>query len=86
MDEPFGALDPITRADLQREFQHIQQRLRKTVLIVTHDLGEALLLADRIAVLEGGMLVTCEPPQTLVRSDDPRVRRLLDAVRVPVLQ
>jgi osmoprotectant transport system ATP-binding protein len=86
MDEPFGALDPITRADLQGEFQEIQQRLRKTVLIVTHDIGEALLLADRIAVLEGGMLVTCERPATLVRSDDARVRRLVDAVRVPVLQ
>jgi osmoprotectant transport system ATP-binding protein len=86
MDEPFGALDPITRADLQGEFQQIQQRLRKTVLIVTHDIGEALLLADRIAVLESGMLVTCERPKTLVRSDDRRVRRLLDAVRVPVLQ
>jgi osmoprotectant transport system ATP-binding protein len=86
MDEPFGALDPITRADLQGEFQQIQQRLRKTVLIVTHDIGEALLLADRIAVLEGGMLVTCQPPATLVRSDDRRVRRLVDAVRVPVLQ
>jgi osmoprotectant transport system ATP-binding protein len=86
MDEPFGALDPITRADIQREFQRIQQRLRKTVLIVTHDIGEALLLADRVAVLEGGMLVTCERPETLVRTDDARVRRLLDAVRVPVLQ
>ena len=86
MDEPFGALDPITRADLQREFRQIQQQLRKTVLIVTHDMGEALLLADRVAVLEGGMLVACERPLALVRSDDARVRRLLDAVRVPVLQ
>jgi osmoprotectant transport system ATP-binding protein len=86
MDEPFGALDPITRADLQHEFQQIQQRLRKTVLIVTHDIGEALLLADRVAVLDGGILVACERPSTLVGSSDPRVRRLLDAVRVPVLQ
>jgi osmoprotectant transport system ATP-binding protein len=86
MDEPFGALDPISRSDLQGEFQQIQERLGKTVLIVTHDIAEALLLADRIAVLDAGMLVTCEHPQTLVRSGDPRVRRMLDAVRVPVLQ
>jgi len=86
MDEPFGALDPITRSELQGEFQQIQRRLGKTVLIVTHDIAEALLLADRIAVLEGGMLLTCEPAKALVRSDDPRVRRMLDAVRVPVLQ
>ena len=54
MDEPFGALDPITRAELQREFAKIQKQLRKTVLIVTHDMAEAELLADRIVMLEGG--------------------------------
>jgi osmoprotectant transport system ATP-binding protein len=54
MDEPFGALDPITRGELQREFLRIQQQLRKTVLIVTHDMSEAELLADRIAFLDAG--------------------------------
>jgi osmoprotectant transport system ATP-binding protein len=54
MDEPFGALDPLTRAELQAEFQRIQSRVRKTVLLVTHDMAEARLLADRVVVLEGG--------------------------------
>ena len=57
MDEPFGALDPITRAELQREFLALQQRLRKTVVFVTHDLREALLLGTRIALMEAGQLV-----------------------------
>ena len=56
MDEPFGALDPLTRADLQREFRALQQRLRKTIVFVTHDLREALLLGTRIALLEAGRL------------------------------
>jgi osmoprotectant transport system ATP-binding protein len=54
MDEPFGALDPITRGELQSEFSRIQRQLRKTVLLVTHDLAEARLLSDRVVVLEGG--------------------------------
>jgi osmoprotectant transport system ATP-binding protein len=57
MDEPFGAIDPITRSRLQAEFQELQHRVRKTVVLVTHDLEEAIRLADRIAVLsEGGHL------------------------------
>src|SRR5687768_5271010 len=52
MDEPFGALDPVTRSELQAEFRRIQDRLKKTVIIVTHDMAEALSLADRVAVLE----------------------------------
>ena len=60
MDEPFGALDPFTRGELQREFARIQKQLRKTVLIVTHDMSEAELLADRIAVLEDGKVTACE--------------------------
>ena len=54
MDEPFGALDPITRGELQSEFARIQEHLRKTVVIVTHDMAEAELLADRIVMLENG--------------------------------
>ena len=56
MDEPFGALDPLTRADLQREFRGLQQRLGKTIVFVTHDLREALLLGTRIALFEAGRL------------------------------
>jgi osmoprotectant transport system ATP-binding protein len=84
MDEPFGALDPVTRVELQREFKRIQRQLHKTVIIVTHDMGEALSLADRIAVLEDGTLIACESPAAIARSTDPRVRRLLDSVGVPV--
>jgi osmoprotectant transport system ATP-binding protein len=56
MDEPFGALDPFTRGELQREFARIQKQLRKTVLIVTHDMSEAELLADRVVMLEAGRI------------------------------
>ena len=56
MDEPFGALDPVTRAELQEEFRRIQARVRKTVIIVTHDMSEALKLADRLGVIEEGRL------------------------------
>jgi len=57
MDEPFGALDPITRAGLQEEFRRIQQELQLTVVLVTHDITEAMLMADRIAVMQGGELI-----------------------------
>jgi len=57
MDEPFGALDPLSRAELQRQFLEIQKRVQKTTVLVTHDVGEALLLANRIALLEGGKLL-----------------------------
>ena len=56
MDEPFGALDPLTRRHLQREFLELKARLHKTVLLVTHDVEEAFLLADRVAVLSEGRL------------------------------
>lgn len=73
MDEPFAALDPLTRDDLQREFLLLQRRLHKTVLFVTHDLREALRLASRIALMEAGKLVTVLTPQEFVKSSDPWV-------------
>ena len=82
MDEPFGALDPVTRAELQQEFRRIQDRVRKTVIIVTHDMAEALSLADRVVVLDQGAVVANAPPAQILESDDPRVRRMLDAVTV----
>jgi osmoprotectant transport system ATP-binding protein len=80
MDEPFGALDPITRVELHREFRRIQALLGKTVLLVTHDMREACALADRIGVLDDGRLVACGTPPALRASDDPLVRLLLDSM------
>jgi osmoprotectant transport system ATP-binding protein len=80
MDEPFGALDPLTRAELHAEFRRIQSAVRKTVVIVTHDMGEAFALADRIGVIDGGRLVACDAPASLAKSPDARVRALLDAL------
>jgi len=71
MDEPFGALDPLTRDELQREFFLLQQRLHKTVVFVTHDLREALRLGSRIALMEAGRLVTVLAPQQFLQSADP---------------
>ena len=65
MDEPFGALDPLTRRRLQEEFRALQARLAKTVVLVTHDVGEACYLADRIAVLDAGRLVQIGTPEQL---------------------
>ena len=73
MDEPFGALDAITRDQLQREFLSLQTRLKKTVVFVTHDLREALRLGTRIALMEGGRLVTVLSPQDFLHSSEPRV-------------
>jgi osmoprotectant transport system ATP-binding protein len=70
MDEPFGALDPLTRDELQREFLLLQQRLHKTVVFVTHDLREALRLGSRIALMEAGRLVTVLAPKEFLRSSD----------------
>jgi osmoprotectant transport system ATP-binding protein len=70
MDEPFGALDPLTRVELQREFLALQKRLQKTVVFVTHDLREALLLGSRIALLEAGRLVAVHTKQEFIASKD----------------
>ena len=80
MDEPFGALDPLTRAELHAEFRRIQQRVRKTVIIVTHDMAEAFALGDRVGVIDEGRLVACDRPAAMAVAQDPRVRRLLDAI------
>ena len=74
MDEPFGALDPVTRAELQREFSALARRLGKTIVFVTHDLREALLLASRIVLLQAGRVVASASPQEFLRLDHPEVR------------
>lgn len=82
LDEPFGALDPPTRDRLQQWFQRVRRELGLTVLFVTHDMAEALLLADRIAVLREGRLVQLGPPHELLRAPaDAYVAELLAAPR-----
>jgi osmoprotectant transport system ATP-binding protein len=83
MDEPFGALDPLTRARLQHELLRIQHELRKTIIFVTHDIDEAILLGDRIAILrEGGVLAQYDTPEALLaRPVDDFVARFVGADR-----
>jgi osmoprotectant transport system ATP-binding protein len=67
MDEPFGAIDPITRARLQDEFKRLQERVRKTVVFVTHDIDEAIKMGDKIAILrEGGRLAQYDTPAKIL--------------------
>jgi osmoprotectant transport system ATP-binding protein len=81
MDEPFGALDALTRDQLQREFLGLQKRLNKTVVFVTHDLREALRLGSRIALLEAGRLVTVLSPEDFLQSTDPLAAAYVRAFR-----
>jgi osmoprotectant transport system ATP-binding protein len=78
MDEPFGALDPITRAELHREFRRLQQQIPRTVLLVTHDLAEAFALANRVGVLHNGQMLACDTPAALTASQEPYVRTLIE--------
>jgi osmoprotectant transport system ATP-binding protein len=74
LDEPFGALDPITRRDLQQEFRALQRRLNKTMVFVTHDVREALLLANRIGLLKDGKLILLGGQADLLNSTDPEAQ------------
>jgi osmoprotectant transport system ATP-binding protein len=80
MDEPFGALDLITRAELRRQFARLRRQLRTTVMMVTHDVAEAFALGDRVAVIDRGELVIDDVPARVAHSGDSRVRALVDAV------
>jgi osmoprotectant transport system ATP-binding protein len=81
MDEPFGALDPITRAELRREFKELQEKLGKTIVFVTHDIGEALMLGDRIALMENGKLLGVYSPEEFLRSEEQVVKSYVDVFR-----
>ena len=82
MDEPFGALDPVTRGQLRDEFRTIQQKLGLTVILVTHDMMEALLLADRIAVMrEGEVLQVGTPHELLMEPDHGYVSEMVEMPR-----
>ena len=80
MDEPFGALDPVTRAELRNEFTQLKKRLRTTVIVVTHDIAEAFALGDRVGVLDAGALIAFDTPAQIAASSDARVRALIDAL------
>ncbi len=67
MDEPFGALDPITREQLQDELKRLQQKVHKTIIFVTHDMDEALRIADRIVIMKEGSIVQDAPPEEILR-------------------
>ena len=77
LDEPFAALDPITRYDLQRQFLALRQRQRKTAMFVTHDVREALLLGSRIALLKDGVLDVLAPPAEFLKSKTPEALEFL---------
>jgi osmoprotectant transport system ATP-binding protein len=81
MDEPFGALDPITRAELQHEFMQLRKTLSKTIVFVTHDVAEALLLGDRIALMDSGALKGIFTPAEFLRSTDQLVQPYVNAFR-----
>ncbi len=80
MDEPFGALDPVTRAELQLEFRKLKERLGKTIVFVTHDVREALLLATRIALFAAGRVVALHPPEEFLRAPHPEVAAFASVV------
>ncbi|HEX8502385.1 MAG TPA: ATP-binding cassette domain-containing protein [Pyrinomonadaceae bacterium] len=83
MDEPFGALDPLTRAALQREFAALQRRLGKTVVFITHDVREALSLGTRVALMSAGRIPLLDTPEAFLRSDEPHARAYLDTLQTP---
>jgi osmoprotectant transport system ATP-binding protein len=81
MDEPFGALDPLTRGEMQDMLRALLARLKMTVLLVTHDLNEALYLGDQIALLNEGKLIACLPREKFLSSELAEVRAYVAAVQ-----
>ena len=83
LDEPFGALDAITRTNLQKEFAKLVRQLGKTAVFVTHDLHEAMILGTRIALMDKGKIVLLETPDNFARAELPLARAYLDTVLFP---
>ena len=81
MDEPFGALDPITRLELQKEFKHLQQDLGKTVIFVTHDIQEAFILASRIGLMYMGEMIFLGAPDEFLQSSHPEAQAFMECVK-----
>jgi osmoprotectant transport system ATP-binding protein len=82
MDEPFGALDPLTRASLQKEFKELSWQLGKTVIFVTHDVREALLLGSRIGLMQAGRLILLETPENFLRSNLEYAHAYIETLRL----
>jgi osmoprotectant transport system ATP-binding protein len=83
MDEPFGALDPVTRAELQGEFRELAKRLNKTIVFVTHDIREALFLASRIVLLQEGRIVATARPEEFLSLHHPEVKAFAKSLGGP---
>jgi osmoprotectant transport system ATP-binding protein len=82
LDEPFGALDPLTRASLQHEFAQLSKRLKKTAVFVTHDVREALLLGSRIGLMHVGKLLLLETPENFLKSKNEQAMAYLETLRL----
>lgn len=82
LDEPFGALDPLTRASLQREFAELTASLGKTAILVTHDVREALTLGDRIGLMHKGRLLLLEAPDSFLASEHPQARAYVETLEL----
>jgi osmoprotectant transport system ATP-binding protein len=82
MDEPFGALDPVTRAELQRETLQLARRLSKTIVLVTHDVREALVLGTRVVVLDQGRIIADAAPADFLRLQNPLIREFIAAAEL----
>jgi osmoprotectant transport system ATP-binding protein len=84
LDEPFGALDPLTRASLQKEFAELTARLGKTSIFVTHDVREALRLGSRIGLMHAGKLLLLEKPAGFMQSQEEHARAYIETLQLSV--
>lgn len=82
LDEPFGALDPLRRANLQREFGELTRRLNKSAIFVTHDLREALRLGSRVALMHAGRLAVVETPENFLNSTEEHARAYIETLQL----
>lgn len=80
LDEPFGALDPITRASLQKEFKELTAKLNKTAIFITHDLREAIFVGTRIGLMKAGKILVLETPENFLRSDEAYAREYVETI------
>ena len=79
LDEPFGALDPITRSEIQKEFQTLKKRLGVTMIFVTHDVREAYILGDRIGLMKDGRLIALVAAKDFQGLDDPEAKAFVES-------